>query len=144
MNKTDPCFKWFEMAQEDLGAAEFLLDMYPRPIEIICYHCEQAAEKMLKGILVANNIEPPKTHDLMVLCRRCGEIDSAYEELMDNCVDLTPYGVQVRYPYELELFESDMLRAIQMCRELCDVVELKMGIQQVPEEKPDFGEMQFS
>lgn len=36
---------------------------------------------------------------------------------------------------------SDMLRAIQMCRELCDAVELKMGIQQVPEEKPGFGEM---
>jgi hypothetical protein len=34
-----------------------------------------------------------------------------------------------------------MLRAIQMCRELCDAVELKMGIQQVPEEKPGFGEM---
>ena len=57
--------EWLDFAAMDLGAAEHLLTMYPVPLEIICYHCEQAAEKTLKGILVAFHMEPPKTHDLV-------------------------------------------------------------------------------
>ena len=37
--------EWLEFAKMDLGAAEYLLTMHPLPVEIICYHCEQAAEK---------------------------------------------------------------------------------------------------
>ena len=48
----------------DLSAAEHLLTMRPLPVEIICYHCEQAAEKFLKATLVQFDREPPKTHDL--------------------------------------------------------------------------------
>ena len=50
--------EWLEMAEMDLGAAEYLLGM--RPIEIICYHCEQAAEKLLKGALIYLQIDPQK------------------------------------------------------------------------------------
>lgn len=39
--------EWFEFAKRDLEAAKFLMDMYPKPLEIICYHCEQSAEKYL-------------------------------------------------------------------------------------------------
>ena len=45
--------EWLDLAEMDLGAAEYLLGMRPVPVEIICYHCEQAAEKMLKGTLAA-------------------------------------------------------------------------------------------
>ena len=44
--------EWLEFAKMDLGAAEYLLTMHPLPVEIICYHCEQAAEKFLKAVLV--------------------------------------------------------------------------------------------
>jgi len=36
----------------DLNTAEYLKNMKPLPIEIICYHCQQSAEKYLKGYLV--------------------------------------------------------------------------------------------
>ena len=52
--------EWLEMAEMDLGAAEYLLGMRPIPIEIICYHCEQAAEKLLKGALIYLQIDPQK------------------------------------------------------------------------------------
>ena len=55
--------EWLDLAEMDLGAAEYLLGMRPVPVEIICYHCEQAAEKMLKGTLAQFGMEPPKTHD---------------------------------------------------------------------------------
>ena len=38
--------EWLDLAEMDLGAAEYLLGMRPVPVEIICYHCEQAAEKI--------------------------------------------------------------------------------------------------
>ena len=62
--------EWLDLAKLDLSAAEFLMDMRPVPIEIICCHCEQAAEKFLKGVLVHHDIGAPKTHDLLRLCKQ--------------------------------------------------------------------------
>ncbi len=46
--------EWYKFADMDLAAAEFLKTMVPTtPIEIICYHCQQAAEKYLKGFLAS-------------------------------------------------------------------------------------------
>ena len=85
--------EWLDLAEMDLGAAEYLLGMRPVPVEIICYHCEQAAEKMLKGTLAQFGMEPPKTHDLIQLCKLCMERDPQCEQLADACAELTPYGV---------------------------------------------------
>ena len=64
--------EWLDFAYMDLSAAEHLLTMRPLPVEIICYHCEQAAEKFLKATLVQFDREPPKTHDLILLYFRTG------------------------------------------------------------------------
>ena len=60
MSEKNLSSEWLEMAEMDLGAAEYLLGMRPIPIEIICYHCEQAAEKLLKGALIYLQIDPQK------------------------------------------------------------------------------------
>lgn len=122
MNETDWGNEWTGMAEMDLTAAEYLLGMHPMPIEIICYHCEQAAEKFLKGVLVSFDMEPPKTHDLIRLCKLCRESNSSFEQLADACVELTPYGVQVRYPSDLELDDTDMKCALGECRKIRDFV----------------------
>ena len=118
--------EWLDFAAMDLEAAQFLFDMRPVPVEIICYHCEQAAEKLLKAVLLAADIEPPKTHDLIQLCKKCAELDSAYEVLADACIELSPYGVQVRYPSDLDLNEDDMQYALTMCRRIDKVVREKL------------------
>ena len=110
--------EWLEMAEMDLGAAEYLLGMRPIPIEIICYHCEQAAEKLLKGALIYLQIDPPKTHDLIQLCKLCSASDERFSQLSEACIELTPYGVQVRYPSNLELDESDMECALRECKRI--------------------------
>ena len=110
--------EWLDIAEIDLNTAVFLLDMRPVPIEVICYHCEQAAEKLLKAVLVHHDIEAPKTHDLVHLCKLCMEVEPDYEQLMDACAELTPYGVQIRYPSHLELEGSDMASALAECRKL--------------------------
>lgn len=40
--------EWLNFAEMDINSANYLLTMRPTPIEIICYHCQQCAEKALK------------------------------------------------------------------------------------------------
>ena len=110
--------EWLEFAAMDLDSAQFLLGMRPVPVEIICYHCEQAAEKLLKAVLVAADVEPPKTHDLIQLCKKCAELDEEYEALADSCIELSPYGVQVRYscPATTERNGGSSERSSEGCR----------------------------
>ena len=62
--------EWLDFAHMDLSSAEFLLGMHPVPVEIICYHCEQAAEKFLKAVLIYHGMEPlrPTTWFCCVSC----------------------------------------------------------------------------
>lgn len=47
--------EWFIYVQMDYNSADYLQNMYPMPIEIICYHCQQCAEKLLKGFYIFVN-----------------------------------------------------------------------------------------
>ena len=51
MNNREIANEWFQFAKRDLESAKFLTSMHPMPIEIICYHCQQSAEKIEKSIL---------------------------------------------------------------------------------------------
>jgi len=112
MDKINIVKEWLDFAGKDISSAKYLLDMRPIPLEIICYHCEQAAEKVLKGYLIHHDVEPPKTHDLRLLCKMCAEFDRSFDEISQSCVNLTAYGVQTRYPFEIEILDSDMQKAI--------------------------------
>jgi len=40
---SDLVSEWLEIASNDLTVAHHLFDtMHPKPLEIICYHCQQA------------------------------------------------------------------------------------------------------
>lgn len=112
-SNNDLAREWYRFAMMDLISAKHLCSLNPKPLEIICYHCQQSAEKLLKGFLVSNNIETPKTHDLVQLRDMCAEVNGNFEELYDVCAFLTRYGVQPRYPNEIEVLEEDAERALQ-------------------------------
>ncbi len=48
MNYRDLSEEWLDYAVKDLTSARSLLKMKPHLGEIICFHCQQAAEKALK------------------------------------------------------------------------------------------------
>ena len=120
-NKTE-AQEWFKFAAMDFSSAEYLTKMKPVPIEIICYHCQQSAEKYLKGYLVLFGVNPPKIHDLDELRKLCAKFSNAFSNIADQCSDLTAYGVQPRYPMDLALEESDMKQALFISREICDFI----------------------
>lgn len=112
MDKISIVKEWLDFANRDISSARYLLGMNPVPLEIICYHCEQAAEKALKGYLIHQDFEPLRTHDLRLLCKMCADIDKTFDTISQSCVKLTPYGVQPRYPFEIEILDSDMQKAV--------------------------------
>jgi HEPN domain-containing protein len=118
--------EWFKFADSDLASAEYLKGLLPQPSEIICYHCEQSAEKYLKGYLIFKGIaDPPKIHNLDILCEMCEKYDGRFEIIKRACNVLTAYGVQSRYPYEMIIRESNMLKAIEYARQVRDSEPIK-------------------
>jgi len=117
--------EWFTFGDMDYEAAQYLLDMPKRSNEIICYHCQQSAEKYLKGYIFIQGAEAEKTHNLISLCKKCIEFDKEFEAIMDECSDLTSYAVMVRYPFHIDLEEADVLLAIKNVSRIIDFIKSK-------------------
>jgi len=90
--------QWFAKAELDYRAAERLV-RDPEPLrEIIAFHCQQAAEKYLKAVLVSLQIEFPKTHDLEELLELLAPVRSDVAAMLEGIEVLSPFGVKIRYP----------------------------------------------
>jgi HEPN domain-containing protein len=114
MNGTELVREWFEIASTDLRTAKHLYEtMYPKPFEIICYHCQQAAEKALKGYLLDQGKEPDRIHDLPKLCETCTEYDPSFNSIYEACTKLTAYATTARYPSHTEIEEQDAVLALK-------------------------------
>jgi len=105
--------EWFRYATQDLSSANYLRGMQPIPVEIICYHCQQSVEKYLKGFISLNGGSIQKTHDFVALNKCCAQYDSTFLDIEEDCLNLTDYGVQARYPFNLEINENDAQLAIK-------------------------------
>jgi len=113
--------EWFRFADSDLASAEYLKGMKPQPLEIICYHCQQAAEKYLKSYLIFMGIdEVPKTHNTVYLNEECTKLDKRFTKINDEALKLNKYGSQPRYPFEVYIQERDMLNAVEYARTVKD------------------------
>lgn len=108
------CNEWFRFAQMDFYTDLHLMETaHPKPLEIVCYHCQQAAEKWLKGILAYYEQPIPRIHALDVLNEQLVQLDDDYIKIRDACNDLTDYGVAVRYPAAIIIGEDDAQTAIE-------------------------------
>jgi len=123
MGKTEILQQWLEKGKDDLRAAEYLSTMhYPTPDEIICYHCQQSAEKYLKAFIFSNDIEPEKTHDLKDLLEICKKYNAEFSSLHSNAYILTRYAVLPRYPNELGITDEDMKNALSNAKGIQEFV----------------------
>lgn len=83
MDKSNNDFSWFEYAENDFEAATILSAQLKPKYEIVCYHCQQCAEKVLKGYIASNNGRLLKTHDLEVLCQTSANYDPDFENIIE-------------------------------------------------------------
>jgi HEPN domain-containing protein len=123
MDKYDEVREWITYSDNDMTAVKQLSTFHPPQIEIICYLCQQSAEKVLKAFLVCSERRPPRTHDLRLLRDECEKFNARFLCLIDECARLNDYSSQPRYPSGLELVESDMDLAIQDSAKISEFVK---------------------
>jgi HEPN domain-containing protein len=92
---------WLARAADDLEAAERLLKA-PALFGAAVFHCQQGAEKALKGFLAWHDTPFRKTHDLEESGEACIAIDAALRETIERAIPLTEYAWKFRYPGEPE------------------------------------------
>lgn len=92
--------QWIHCATEDARAAAACLTPDPPILSSAAYHCQQAAEKFLKGALVLARVDFRKTHNLVWL----GElVIAALPDLRPSVagvVEMTGWDIAYRYPGE--------------------------------------------
>lgn len=112
---------WFRFAQEDLIAAQALLEMNNKNTwRASAFHSQQAAEKAIKGYLAYHKISFTKIHDLGLLAYKVEQLHSELKELLQSAVDLVPYAVQFRYPDAAtrELDEPEITEALVIAKKI--------------------------
>lgn len=93
--------EWIKKAENDFEGALALSRRRKHPLpDLVCFHCQQAAEKYLKAYLIFNEAAFPKTHDLILLLELCMQFDNTLEIHRELFEILNPYSVQFRYPGE--------------------------------------------
>jgi HEPN domain-containing protein len=119
----EPMVRQFvEKAEHDLAAARILANEAGLA-GIVCFHCQQAVEKMLKAALLASGSEPPRTHDLGFLLEMLEAIRPIPVGLNAACAALADYGVAPRYPgWEPEAGAADPDEALAAARLGVDLI----------------------
>jgi len=121
--------QWFEIAADDLDVAKGCIEKYhPPKLSIACYHAQQAAEKSLKGFLTYLDIEPPHTHNLTELCKMCIERDLSFNDILEFCNNINPFGVATRYPKEFEITEPMAKTSVNQAQEVYNFCLKKTAI----------------
>lgn len=116
-----------EKARHDLETARRVIAGDPPITDTAVYHCQQAAEKALKAILLDRGQQPFKTHDLMVLLAKCADGDPAFIQWIDAAATLTPYATHFRYPCaEPDPGLEETLEAIRLATALYEFVDAKL------------------
>lgn len=90
--------QWLHKAEHDLLNIRNNLAAETVPADTVCFHAQQAIEKLIKGLLVASGRTTTKTHDLVKLLSDVGDLAPEILPLEDELEEISEYGVGVRYP----------------------------------------------
>jgi len=117
--------EWFRFAKENQAVAEREIAYSQPACHTICFLCQSAAEKYLKGYLIAHGWTLEKTHDIAWLLELCAEYDPAFTELLSEGETLNEYITAGRYPGDLtgeSLARDDAVEALRIVRKIQDII----------------------
>lgn len=94
--------EWVLKAETDWISARDLADAAARAgrinHDVVCFLCQQSAEKYFKALMQELRQVVPRTHDLEGLLKVLLVIDPTLAGLRRPADILTPYAVEYRYP----------------------------------------------
>lgn len=95
---------WINKAESDLKNVGLVLPAEDAPLDTVCFHAQQAAEKYIKALLTFLGIPFPKTHDLPELLLLLPG-DSRVPAEVGDLSELADAGVSTRYPDDMTLYD---------------------------------------
>jgi HEPN domain-containing protein len=115
--------QWLAKANEDWEAVQILSAHPNPPRSLVCFHCQQYVEKLLKALLTLNGIEAPRTHNLRRLIQLTERFAPRLALLIDFADALSAHGVQSRYPDESYVVDNtEMRRMTEVSQEFADAL----------------------
>jgi len=110
--------EWVSKAENDFRNAVHTLKLGKNcPTDTVCFHAQQCVEKYLKAILVLENIDFPKTHDIekifSLLPPQTRPRFAADEQIL-----LTEYAIVARYPGWDTITLREARRAVSIARRI--------------------------
>jgi HEPN domain-containing protein len=91
---------WLRVAGSDQRTVRVCLTADPPLVDVATFHCQQAAEKLLKGFLAQAKVHIRKTHDLDTLAELVVGHFPAVSVLLAPMRAWTTWSVAYRYPGE--------------------------------------------
>lgn len=114
-------FEWFRFAEENWKVAERELKHDDPAAHTICFLCQSAAEKYLKGYLIARGWTLEKAHDITHLLELAAAHNGLFAELLAEGETLNEYITEGRYPGDLAyemIGRQDAEEALQIVRRI--------------------------
>jgi len=100
-------------------------------LEDLCFNAQQAAEKALKGLLLAHGANFPYIHDLGELLRLLEQSGEHIPDRLREASQLTDYAVEARYPGLAEAVDpQEHQEALVLAEEVVGWVETRLAEQQ--------------
>jgi HEPN domain-containing protein len=117
--------EWFLRGDKDMRNATILYE-HGGSYEGVCFLCQQAAEKYLKGFLAGRKKGYKFTHDLYLTMKECCELDKEFSSLEEFCRSLTTYYIETRYPTTVEDYtKKDSEEAVEAASRIIAFVKDK-------------------
>jgi HEPN domain-containing protein len=117
---------WLFKAQRDLASAQRLADKNAPLLDTAIYHCQQAAEKAVKGFLVYHDRRFQKTHDLALLILEASHFTQDFVPMVNAADRLTRYATLFRYPGVL--LEPILTEYDQAYRDAAEFVRVTLAL----------------
>ncbi len=92
---------WLIKALRDVATARKLAQDPSPLLDTAIYHCQQAAEKAVKGFLAYHEQTVVKTHDVRFLVNQALAFEPGFVEWLEAAECVTPYATAYRYPGEI-------------------------------------------
>jgi HEPN domain-containing protein len=110
-------------ARQDELILEKLLADQEIDDDMLGFHAQQAAEKMLKAVLASRAVDYPKTHNLRILIELLASDGILVPDAISEVTRLTPFGTTFRYDHFPPATHGERARWLESIRRLRAFVE---------------------
>jgi HEPN domain-containing protein len=119
--------EWVQKAEADLRGARKLAPSQPPMHDLVCFCCQQSAEKYLKAVLVELGGNVPRTHNLEDLLGLLLPDYPHLAALRRGLKFLIQFAVEARYP-GFHATKAQAAAALRWAERAADACRLVLGI----------------